>query len=146
MRRPLHSRSPLPQLLHVLLLLHAARSASTAYIDETFVEVPRSRQVNAGTRVLLECGAPAGSPPPLVSWEKNGLRLDLVSDESSHINNNHLESHVAFRLLANATLLIANATINHNGDYVCVATSSAGVRRSPAAHLTVFGRFFLFLF
>ena len=89
--------------------------------------MPKSRQVNAGSVVNMECRAPRGTPDPIVFWEKNGAPL---------------KSGKGLNVIAhpNGTLVISNASVSDNGEYVCVARNDAGFRRSASAYLNVFGK------
>lgn len=42
-------------------------SLSITYLKEDFRETPKSRQVNAGTHVVMDCKAPRGLPEPKLS-------------------------------------------------------------------------------
>lgn len=45
------------------------------YLKEDFREMPKSRQVNGGSVVMMECKAPRGHPEPVLWWEKNGVSI-----------------------------------------------------------------------
>ena len=98
-----------------------------AFLKEDFRETPKSRQVNAGTVVSMECKAPRGFPEPVVWWEKDGAALK--ARDSVEL------------ALSNGSLSIRNASVVDNGEYVCVAKNEAGFRRSAPARLNVFGEF-----
>jgi hypothetical protein len=101
-------------------------SLLVAFLKQDFREIPKSRQVNSGTPVAMECIAPRGSPEPVIWWEKNGMPLEHRSQMYSTFQN--------------GTFLIHNATLVDNGDYRCVAQNDAGVRRSAPAYLNVFAK------
>ena len=104
-------------------------------LKDDFRESPKSRQVNSGSSVSMECKAPRGSPEPLIWWEKNGLPLP-PQPHHHHVHHSKLaSSHDSFD---NGTLLIRNASLVDNGEYKCVAQNEAGVRRSAPAYLNVF--------
>uniref|UniRef100_A0A3B5AUN6 Cell adhesion molecule-related/down-regulated by oncogenes n=1 Tax=Stegastes partitus TaxID=144197 RepID=A0A3B5AUN6_9TELE len=73
--------------------------------------VPREVQVTQDSAVTLECQA-AGSPPPQISWLKNGRPL-LLSPRT--------------RLLSGDSLLISPVQLSDSGVYTCVARSQAGL-------------------
>lgn len=68
-----------------------------------------TEQVVEGKVALLECAA-YGEPPPLVTWQRNGVRVETglryVVDES--------------------VLKIIDTRSSDSGIYVCVATNEAG--------------------
>ena len=114
------------------------------YLKEDFREVPKSRQVNAGSVVNMECKAPRGFPEPVVWWEKDGVPLHTQPAQTSFyaFNNNKIvvsdvgsTSYFAF---VNGSLVIGNASVVDNGEYVCVAKNEAGVRKTGPARLNVF--------
>lgn len=96
------------------------------YLKDDFRQVPKSRQVNSGSMVLMECKAPKGHPEAVVSWEKNAQPI------------RHTHQYHQSQIFPNGTLIINNASLYDNGEYICVAKNDAGQRRSPPAHLNVF--------
>jgi roundabout axon guidance receptor 2 len=107
------------------------------YLKDDFREVPKSRQVNSGVTVLMECKAPKGQPEPFTWWEKNGAQLKNPKPYISLLNNHHQNS---FFIYPNGTLIINNASLIDSGEYVCVARNDAGYRYSPPALLNVFDK------
>lgn len=97
------------------------------YLKDDFRAIPKSRQINSGSAIVMDCTAPRGSPEPLIWWEKNGMPLKLTA-----VNRGQYE------VFANGTFLIQNATLIDNGEYQCVAQNDAGVRKSAPAYLNVF--------
>jgi roundabout, axon guidance receptor 2 len=93
------------------------------YLKDDFREIPKSRQVNAGSQVIMECKAPRGFPEPIIWWEKNNVQLYQSKD---------------VYVFSNGTFAIVNASIKDNGEYVCVARNEAGIKRSQPAFLNVF--------
>ncbi len=92
-------------------------------MKDDFREVPKSRQVNAGMTVNMECKAPKGLPEPTVWWEKNNVQIFPSKNVQIH---------------ANGTLEISNVSLQDSGDYLCVAKNDAGYKYSSAASLSVF--------
>lgn len=105
-----------------------------AYLKDDFREVPKSRQVNSGVSVSMDCKAPKGFPEPLVTWERNGVPI-----QPSVLENN-LRQKSNYQVFTNGSLIIINATLLDAGDYVCVAQNDAGFRYSTSATLSVFER------
>ncbi|NXB77102.1 HMCN1 protein, partial [Donacobius atricapilla] len=80
-------------------------------VIEGDADTAQSRQVVAGSSLVLECKA-AGNPPPLLTWLKDGVPVK-ASDK--------------LRVLAGGKQLeILNAAEADQGQYWCVATSIAG--------------------
>lgn len=76
-------------------------------------ETTHSKQVVAGSSLVLECNA-AGNPPPLLTWLKDGV--PVKTSDNLHI------------VAGGRKLEILNAGKADHGQYVCVATSIAGER------------------
>ena len=110
--------------------------------------MPKSRQVNAGSAVSMECKAPRGFPEPIVWWEKDGVQLNSHHNEDDHhqkifyafkkniISSEHID---LYHFFPNGSLIIKNASVTDNGEYVCVAKNDAGYRKTASARLNVFG-------
>ncbi|XP_018013475.1 protein sax-3 [Hyalella azteca] len=47
-----------------------------AELGEEFLQVPQNTRVGEGEVAMLECQPPPGSPPPVVTWSKDGRPLD----------------------------------------------------------------------
>ncbi|KAA0203951.1 hypothetical protein HAZT_HAZT010191 [Hyalella azteca] len=45
-------------------------------LGEEFLQVPQNTRVGEGEVAMLECQPPPGSPPPVVTWSKDGRPLD----------------------------------------------------------------------
>jgi hypothetical protein len=117
------------------------------YLKDDFREMPKSRQVNAGSVVSMECKAPRGFPEPIVWWEKDGVPMNSHSHgeeqqktfyafKKSIINS---EPNESYNFFPNGSLIIKNASVTDNGEYVCVAKNEAGYRKTAPARLNVFG-------
>ncbi len=102
------------------------------YLKDDFREMPKSRQVNAGSLVSMECKAPRGFPEPTVWWEKNNVQL-IMGQANDAVPQ-------PFSIFNNGTFIIANASVKDNGEYVCVAKNEAGIKKSQPAYLNVFGK------
>ncbi|XP_077188775.1 hemicentin-1 isoform X2 [Paroedura picta] len=74
-------------------------------------ETAHSKQVVAGSSLVLECNA-AGNPPPLLTWLKDGVPVKI--SDNLHI------------VAGGRRLEILNAGKADHGQYICVATSIAG--------------------
>ncbi|XP_060630493.2 hemicentin-1 isoform X1 [Anolis sagrei] len=74
-------------------------------------ETIQSKQVVAGSSLVLECNA-AGNPPPMLTWLKNGI--PVKASDNLHI------------MSGGRKMEILNTVETDHGQYVCVATSIAG--------------------
>jgi hypothetical protein len=108
--------------------------------------MPKSRQVNAGTVVSMECKAPRGVPEPIVWWEKDGVQLNAGYESHQKtfyvFKKNVVSSEPlidSYHFFDNGSLVIKNASVTDNGEYVCVAKNDAGFRKTAPARLNVFG-------
>lgn len=111
------------------------------YLKDDFREMPRSRQVNAGSSINLNCKAPRGFPEPIVWWEKDGVKLNkeiVPKYESPFYDLTALSNSVSYHTFDNGSLIIKSASAIDNGEYVCVAKNEAGSKRTAAARLNVF--------
>lgn len=112
-----------------------ARSSNASllvtFLKDDFREIPKSRQINSGSEVNMECIAPRGSPEPIIWWEKNGMPLRLD-------HHHHRKSESSYESFDNGTFSIRNASLVDNGEYRCVAQNDAGIRKSAPAYLNVF--------
>lgn len=89
--------------------------------------------VEAGQNTELRCLPPIGLPPPRVYWLRNGVTLDADASDTLLISS---EGH----------LLVAQAKLQHQANYTCVAENIAAKRSSEPASITVYGEFFTFFF
>lgn len=106
-------------ILSVVLLFAVLR-------DEFRLE-PQNMRVAQGDTALLECAGPRGSPEPVISWRKNGQKLEM-------------EHSKRIRIVDGGNLAIQDARQSDEGQYQCVAKNVVGVRESESAFLKVHGK------
>lgn len=80
--------------------------------------------VAAGTDIILKCTPPEARPDPVITWQKDGRRLNT-------------ELRPRMSILDDGSLFIASATSEDAGSYVCVGENPAKLRKSKAAVVTV---------
>lgn len=95
--------------------------------DEFRLE-PQNTRVAQGETALLECAGPRGSPDPVISWRKNGQKLEM-------------EHSKRIRIVDGGNLAIQDARQADEGSYQCVAKNAVGVRESMSAFLKVHGEY-----
>lgn len=95
--------------------------------DEFRVE-PQNIRVAQGDIALLECAGPKGTPEPLISWKKNGQKLEI-------------EHSKRVRIVDGGNLAIQDTRQSDEGQYQCVAKNAAGIRESKIAFLKIHGKF-----
>lgn len=65
--------------------LGVARSRNASLLVSTmqteFRLDPEDVQVALGETAIMECGAPKGTPEPIISWRKNGQMMDLTGSK-----------------------------------------------------------------
>ena len=72
--------------------------------------------VTANYSITMSCEA-TGLPPPVVTWSRGGVPLELSTNDSNTDGT---------QLFPNGVLRIGRAHINDSGTYECVATNVAG--------------------
>lgn len=80
-----------------------------------------SKTVKEGESVVLECIA-NGNPEPMISWYKDGQRIELNSRVLTHLDGQ--------------VLVILTAQLDDEGTYDCEVTNEQGMA-SQTAELTV---------
>lgn len=60
-----------------LTMFFFSQSVPFSVFREEFRLEPQDTRVAQGETALLECGPPKGTPEPVVSWRKNGQKLEL---------------------------------------------------------------------
>lgn len=91
---------------------------------------PDSLDVLNHTTALLPCTA-RGDPPPIISWEHNGVTVENSDDGRVQI-------------LPNGSLLISPVMLADMGGYQCLANNTLGADESDVAMLMIDGGFYLF--
>ncbi|XP_043504845.1 tyrosine-protein phosphatase Lar isoform X11 [Polistes fuscatus] len=85
-------------------------------------QAPAAKVVEMGRNAVLVCGA-VGSPPPIISWIRNMLPVDM--------------SNPRFTILEPGKLQIANSISYDQAKYECVANNSIGTEYSKSTMLYV---------
>ncbi|CAD7086145.1 unnamed protein product [Hermetia illucens] len=99
-------------------------------LREDFRLEPQNTRVAQGDTALLECAPPKGIPEPVVSWRKNGQKLEL-------------EGSKRLRIVDGGNLAIQDARQTDEGQYQCIAKNLVGIRESSAAILKIHVKPFL---
>ncbi|XP_061023373.1 roundabout homolog 4 isoform X1 [Dama dama] len=95
---------------------------SVAVLQEDFQVQPQDTVAAVGEQVLLQCEPPWGHPEPTVSWWKDEKPLALQPGRHS---------------VSQGSLLMARAEKSDAGTYMCMATNSAGRRKSRVARVSI---------
>ena len=130
---------PSPQSFHllaiVLLIGYFAENLSPPETTKAphllfpeVVENPKNQSVFIGSNVTFNCTA-MGLPTPTISWMKNNDSCVVTSDVRARVVSDNKNNH--------SQLIINKVRIEDNGKYQCVASNSAGERKSSAAFLYI---------
>jgi len=88
-----------------------------------FITTPKRHQcVEALTTAILRCGVRA-TPPARITWMKNGLPI-------SKADHHYLMLPSCDHLNCSSVLLVYDTSLDDNGWYTCVASSSAVTGRT----------------
>ncbi|XP_038068778.1 leucine-rich repeats and immunoglobulin-like domains protein 3 [Patiria miniata] len=99
----------------------SANATLTVLQAPSFRERPKNMEVRAGEAAVIECKV-SGSPPPRITWTKDGREF--------HVDDDHI-------LTSNdGLLIIKNVRMEDDGTYTCEVVNKVGVDRGSAA-LTV---------
>ncbi|XP_043260658.1 tyrosine-protein phosphatase Lar isoform X5 [Colletes gigas] len=85
-------------------------------------QAPTSKVIEVGHNTMLICTA-VGSPPPIISWVRNGLPIDTTNPR--------------YTVLGTGELQITASEEMDQGKYECVANNSVGTEYSKTAMLYV---------
>ncbi|XP_076625269.1 tyrosine-protein phosphatase Lar isoform X7 [Colletes latitarsis] len=85
-------------------------------------QAPTSKVIEVGHNTVLVCTA-VGSPPPIISWVRNGLPIDTTNPR--------------YKVLETGELQITESEEMDQGKYECVANNSVGTEYSKSAMLYV---------
>ena len=96
-----------------------------AVLHRKFGNVTLRHVVHANAAVILRCQPPVGSPPPNITWYKNGEPLIFCCGR-------HLRA-------SGKKLVIKGVSTNDSGDYQCVAENMAARRQGPMITVEVLG-------
>lgn len=95
-----------------------------SFFRKNFISNPSGVAVATGETIEITCAPPEARPEPVITWEKDGRRLDT-------------ETRPRMSVGTDGTLTITNALPQDAGRYVCVGTNPAKVRKSKSAYVTV---------
>ncbi len=100
-------------------------------MEVDFQSEPMDEMAYEGETVEMRCDPPRGEPMPNVYWLKDNSEIDTKSEFSR------------YKLSNDNSLLILAASVEDNGNYVCVASNLVEKRMSKPAKLTLLGNFFI---
>lgn len=104
--------------------LFSCSNAFVFHVSVEFVLTPQDTVVDAGSTFLWDCTA-RGTPTPVLTWAKDGVKFQ--SDTPEHIN-----------ILSNNSLVITRVKPEDAGQYQCHARNGVGAHVVQAT-LTVRG-------
>jgi hypothetical protein len=93
-------------------------------LRDEFKVMPKNVRVAAGETAVMECAPPRGFPEPVISWKRNGEKLNTGTGRIR---------------LAGSNLMISEVRPGDEGRYQCIAENLVGIRESPPALLNVQG-------
>ena len=99
-------------------------------LETTFEELPESRKVVAGNRIVIPCRPPESDPPAQNTWYFNANPVELNTEPSPITISN------------SGSLEFSAVQLDHQGSYTCVATNEDSLLKSvstPPIQLTVDG-------
>ncbi|ESO83263.1 hypothetical protein LOTGIDRAFT_236713 [Lottia gigantea] len=96
----------------------------SAFLKKEFKTVPKSKSAPIGSKVEFSCEGPAGQPFPMISWHKNGKKVNTQKDKNFIVNDRGM-------------LIIRRLRQKDLGEYTCIARNIAAKRVSSPATLTI---------
>ncbi|CAG2102104.1 unnamed protein product [Medioppia subpectinata] len=90
--------------------------------SDEFKIMPKNVRTAAGETAVMECAPPRGFPEPVISWKRNGEKINTGFGRIRLNGNN---------------LMISEVRPGDEGRYQCIAENVVGVRESPPAILNV---------
>lgn len=120
--------SALAYCMAFLLVVSIDFFLSFLVLRDEFRLEPQNTHVAQGDIAMLECAGPKGTPEPLISWKKNGQKLEI-------------EHSKRIRIVDGGNLAIQDSRQSDEGQYQCIAKNVVGIRESKIAFLNIHGKF-----